>query len=72
MGDPDTRYTRSKVRKRNFIAKKLREDPMFKKKIHMSKKDREKQRQWRLKEDPDGDYDNLDEWLGGFTNGTEG
>jgi hypothetical protein len=45
---------------------------MFKKKIHMSKKDREKQRQWRLKEDPDGDYDNLDEWLGGVTNGTEG
>ena len=65
MGDPDTRYTRSKVRKRNFIAKKLREDNQFKKKIHMSKKDREKQRKWRLQEDPDGDYENLDTFLTG-------
>ena len=63
MGDPDTRYTRSKVRKRNFVAKKLREDPAFKKKIHMSKKDREKQRQWRLKEDPESDYESVDDWL---------
>lgn len=65
MGDPDTRYTRSKVRKRNFIAKKLREGPEFKKKIHMSKKDREKQRQWRLTQDPEGDYDNVDDFLMG-------
>jgi len=33
------------------------------KKIHDNKKDREKQRKWRLKNDPDGDYDNLDDWL---------
>ena len=65
MGDPDTRYTRSKVRKRNFVAKKLREDPAFKKKIHMNKKDREKQREWRLREDPDGDYTSVDDWLSG-------
>lgn len=65
MGDPDTRYTRSKVRKRNFVAKKLREDPAFKKKIHMNKKDREKQREWRLKEDPEGDYELVDDWLSG-------
>ncbi len=65
MGDPDTRYTRSKVRKRNFVAKKLREDPAFKKKIHIFKKDREKQCQWRLKEDPEGDYESVDDWLSG-------
>lgn len=63
MGDPDTKRARSTTRKRNFVAKKLREDPQFKKKIHMNEKDRERQRKWRLKEDPEGDYEDLDNWL---------
>jgi ribosomal protein RSM22 (predicted rRNA methylase) len=41
------------------------EDKQFKKKIHMTAKDREKQRKWRLQEDPDGDYENLDTFLTG-------
>lgn len=65
MGDPEVKAKRSKVRKRNFIAKKMLESKQFKKKIHMNKKDREKQREWRLKNDPDSDYDNLDDWLSG-------
>lgn len=65
MGDPEVKAKRSQVRKRNFLAKKMLESKQFKKKIHMSKKDREKQRQWRLREDPDGDYENLDDWLSG-------
>lgn len=65
MGDPDTKRARSTTRKRNFIAKKLREDRQFRKKVHMSEKDREKQRQWRLENDPEGDYENVDSFLMG-------
>lgn len=61
MGDPDIKVKRSASRKRNFTAKKMLET--MPKRIHMSAKDREKQRQWRLKNDPDGDYTELDDWL---------
>lgn len=61
MGDPETRVKRSQARKRNFIAKKMRET--MSKKIHIPKKDREAQRKWRLEKDPDGDYTNIDDWL---------
>ena len=47
----------------NFIAKKLRTDEAFRKKIHVSKKDRDKQRKWRLKTDPTGDYENVDDFI---------
>lgn len=65
MGDPDTKRARSTSRKRNFIAKRMLEDKQFKKKIHMTAKDREKQRKWRLQEDPEGDYESVDDWLSG-------
>lgn len=61
MTDPETRKKRSQARKRNYIAKKMRED--MPKKVHLSKKDREKQRVWRLKDDPTGDYENVDDFL---------
>ncbi len=61
MGDPEVKAKRSATRKRNFIAKKMLET--MPKRIHMSAKDREKQRQWRLKNDPDGDYTEVDDWL---------
>jgi hypothetical protein len=38
-------------------------DSMQVKKVHDNKKDREKQRKWRMKDDPENDYDNLDDWL---------
>lgn len=63
MGDPETKAKRSASRKRNVIAKKMWEDTKSIKKVHMSAKDREKQRQWRMKQDDDSDYENLDEWL---------
>ena len=63
MGDPDTKAKRSTSRKRNFIAKKLRESNQFKKKIHMSEKDREAQRKWRLKNGPEGDYESVDDFI---------
>jgi hypothetical protein len=65
MGDPDTKYARSRTRKRNYIAKTMLQERQFKKKIHMTEKDRERQRKWRLQEDPTGDYEQLDDWLGG-------
>ena len=61
MGDPETKAKRSAARKRNYIAKKMLETKT--EKTHMSIKDREKQRKWRLEQDPDGDYEALDEWL---------
>jgi hypothetical protein len=63
MGDPETKAKHSASRRRNFIVKKLHEINQFSKKIHMSKKDREKQRQWRLENDIDGDYESVDDWL---------
>ena len=63
MGDPDTKAKRSFSRKRNYIAKVMRENTMKIKKVHDSDKDREKQRKWRLENDPDGDYENLDDWM---------
>jgi septation ring formation regulator EzrA len=63
MGDPDIKAKRSATRKRNIIAKQMWEETGRVKKVHMSAKDREKQRKWRLKNDPEGDYENLDEWL---------
>lgn len=63
MTDPDTKRKVSSKRKRNYIAKKMIEDTRGIKKIHLSAKDREKQRKWRLKNDPEGDYENLDDWL---------
>ena len=33
------------------------------KKVHLSKKDREKQRVWRIKDDPTGDYEAVDDFL---------
>lgn len=61
MGDPETKARRSASRKRNYIAKKMLE--IKTEKTHMSAKDREKQRRWRYEQDPDGDYENLDDWL---------
>lgn len=61
MGDPETKAKRSFSRKRDFIAKKMFEEK--RPKIHMSEKDREKQRKWRLKSDPEGDYENLDDFI---------
>jgi hypothetical protein len=61
MGDPELRAKRSYTRKRNYIAKKMIETKT--EKTHMSQKDIEKQRKWRLKNDPEGDYDALDEFL---------
>lgn len=63
MGDPETKAKRSASRKRNMIAKQMWEAKGATKKVHTSAKDREKQRKWRLKDDPTGDYDNLDDWL---------
>ncbi len=63
MGDPQTRVKRSSARKRNFLVKKMRETGAFKKKIHETAKDREKQRKWRIETDSDGDYEMLDDWL---------
>lgn len=63
MGNPEEKAKRSFKRKRNFVAKRLLEDRQFSKKIHLSKKDRDKQRKWRLGEDPSGDYENLDDWI---------
>jgi hypothetical protein len=31
--------------------------------VRANRKKKEEQRKWREKEDPSGDYDNLDEWL---------
>lgn len=61
MGDPETKVKRSFSRKRDFIAKKMFEEK--RPKIHMSEKDRDKQRKWRLKSDPEGDYENLDDFI---------
>jgi hypothetical protein len=63
MGDPETKVKRSAKRKRNYIAKEMLESRGMKKKIHISDKDRDKQRKWRLKNDPEADYENLDDWL---------
>ena len=63
MGDPEVKVLRSKARKRNYIAKKMRETTTMVKRIHMSAKDRERQRKWRVDKDPEGDYEQLDEWL---------
>lgn len=52
MGDPQTRQKRAMTRKRNFIAKKLREDPRFRPKRIPNKR-----------KDDDGDYEQLHEWL---------
>ncbi|TXH14764.1 MAG: hypothetical protein E6R03_08600 [Hyphomicrobiaceae bacterium] len=68
MGDPDDKLKHS-ARRRNFVAKKLRESQQFAKKVHMSAKDRDKQRKWRLDQDPTGDYESLDNWLVGVENG---
>ncbi len=71
MGDPEVKSKRSASRKRNYIAKKMFEEKQPK--VHMSAKDREKQRKWRLSQDTSGDYDNLDEWLiRGNSDGKEG
>lgn len=72
MGNPNTKARVSQKRKRNFIAKELVLNRQYRKKIHVSEKDREKQRQWRLREDPESDYNSLDDFLMGSTNGTEG
>ena len=63
MSEPEVKAKRSQTRKRNYIAKKMLETTTMGKRIHRSAKDREKQRQWRLKNDPDGDYTELDDWL---------
>jgi hypothetical protein len=61
MGDPELKAKRSAARKRNFIAKRMLEEK--KPKVHISEKDREKQRKWRREHDPELDYENLDDWL---------
>lgn len=63
MGDPDTKAKHSSKRKRNHLAKELWENKVYRKKVHISEKDRDKQRQWRLKNDPEGDYDNVDDFI---------
>lgn len=63
MGDPDLKAKRSYKRKRNILAKEMWEKTKSIKKVHTSEKDREKQRKWRLEQDRDGDYDNLDDFL---------
>lgn len=71
MGDPDLRSKRSYSRKRNIIAKEMWEKTRAVKKVHMSAKDREKQRKWRLEQDSSGDYNNLDDFLLRGDNGKE-
>ena len=61
MGEPDTKRLVSEKRKRNYIAKVMRET--MPKKIHKSAKDREAQRKYRYKQDPEPDYEALDNWL---------
>lgn len=63
MGDPETRAARSSSRKRNYLAKVMFEKTRNIKKVHDSDKDREKQRKWRAYNDPDSDYENLDDWM---------
>ena len=63
MSTPTTKAWVSTKRKRNFIAKKLLSEKTFKPKILPDKRKRV-----ILKED----RKNLDEWLLGSTNGTEG
>lgn len=65
MGDPEVRAKRSTSRKRNYLAKVMFERTRSIKKVHDSDKDKQKQKNWRLEDDPDGDYDNLDNWLMG-------
>jgi hypothetical protein len=61
MTDPDTRRKVSTKRRRNYIAKVMRET--MPKKIYKSVKDREAQRKYRIERDPDSDYEELDNWL---------
>lgn len=61
MSTPATKKWVSTKRKRNFIAKKLLSEPMFKPKVILDKRRVSKE-----------DRKNLDEWLQGSTNGTEG
>lgn len=63
MGDPEVKAKRSASRKRNYVAKKMWEETKDIRRIHQSEKDKTKQRKWRYDNDPDGDYDNLDDWL---------
>lgn len=63
MSSPSTKAWHSLKRKRNVLAKKMYLDSMQVKKVHDNKKDREKQRKWRMKDDPENDYENLDDWL---------
>ena len=63
MGNIEAKRVVSVKRKRNFIAKRMLETDTFKKKIHIPAKEREKQRKWRMKDDPEGDYEQLDDWL---------
>ena len=63
MGDPEAKAKHSQRRKRNVLAKQMWETTKSIKKVHDSEKDREKQRKWRLKNDPEGDYENLDDWI---------
>ena len=63
MGDIEAKKYVSSKRKRNMVAKALLSDSRFKKKIHLPEKERERQRKWRLKTDPEGNYEELDDWL---------
>ena len=65
MNNHNTKAIVSEKRKRNFLVKKMRETGMFKKKIHDSEKDREKQRKWRVdQEAQDAEhYEELDDFL---------
>ena len=74
MNNPNVKAVVSEKRKRNFLVKKMRESGMFKKKIHDSEKDRDKQRKWRVdNEAVDAEhYEQLDDFLmRGITNGEE-
>jgi ribosomal 50S subunit-associated protein YjgA (DUF615 family) len=61
VGNQRTKVKVSRKRQRNFIVKKMRETAIPK--IHLSAKDREKQKKWRFQSDPSGDYEQLDDWL---------
>ena len=54
MSAIEDRQKRSLSRRRNYVAKQLREDPQF----------RSKRIERKRKFGDDGDYDLLDEWLG--------
>ena len=46
MGDPEQKSKHSQSRRRNFIVKKMRSDPQFRKRIRKDEKQAEKDHKW--------------------------